>query len=195
MPGKKSKTAADRPPYRPSLTVPVALPEQLEPFSAGFQLGRIVTQIGVDNVRLVLDALAEQERRELIERRASETRDLWKQNMKPMAAATIVVPPTLATSDDRRRTPRYRRHRQESVDAVIQQQERDRELEAGLAVILERKEKIPGHRAQVTEVVDRIEAGQAVALIAEEMGLSPSTVERRLADVREVAEHPVGQGE
>ena len=108
--------------------------------------------------------------------------------MKPMAAATIAVPPALASSDQRRGTKGYRRHRQESVDAVIQQQARDRELEAGLAAILGRKEKIPGHHAQIAEIVDRIEAGQTVAQIAKEMGIGPATVERRLADIREAAE-------
>jgi hypothetical protein len=52
---------------------------------------------------------------------------------------------------------------------------------------LDREERIPGYRSQVVEVVDRIEADQSVAQIAEEMGIDTSTVERRLRDVRKAA--------
>jgi hypothetical protein len=65
----------------------------------------------------------------------------------------------------------------------IRKQARDRELEAGLAVILERKEQTPGYRSQVVEIVDRIEAGESVAQVAEELHVHPSTGKRRLADV------------
>jgi hypothetical protein len=147
-----------------------------------------VKEYGVDNVGALLDAMIAQEgRRELIERRASDTRDAWKVNMRPMTAATTAELAPLATSDERRRAPRYRRHREEEIDAQIRKQARDRELEDGLAVILERQERMPGYRNQVAEIVDRVEAGQSVAQIAQEMVIHTSTVERRLRDIREAA--------
>jgi hypothetical protein len=188
MPRKRPKTAADRPTYRPPSMPTIAVPEQLQPFLAGIAIRHIIDRYGMDNVQVVLGAMiAEQARRELIDRRTSETLDGWKTNMRPMAAATTAGPGPLPTSDERRRTQRYRRYRQESVDSVIQRQARDRELEAGLAAILEREETIPGYRQQVTEIVDRVEAGQSAARIAQELGVSPSTVERRLAEVRKGA--------
>jgi DNA-directed RNA polymerase specialized sigma24 family protein len=39
----------------------------------------------------------------------------------------------------------------------------------------------------VAEIVDRVEARQSIAQIAEEMAIDPSTVERRLRDVRKAA--------
>jgi DNA-directed RNA polymerase specialized sigma24 family protein len=169
MPRKKRKTDLDRPVYRP--------PSPLAAFTAGVALGRIVDQCGMADVRAVL---------ELIERRCSQTRDAWKTNAKPMTAATAELV-ELPTATERRRAPGYRRHREDAMDSAIRRQERDRELEAGLAVIVEREERIPGYRAQVAEIVDRVEAEQSVAQIAEEMGIHPSTVERRLRDVRNAA--------
>jgi hypothetical protein len=152
------------------------------------QLHRIVEQCGMENVQAVLGAMiAERERCGLIERRASDTRDAWKVNMRPMVAATTTEPAPLAGSDERRRARRYRRHRGAAIDSFIRKQARDRELEDGLAVILEREERIPGYRSQAAAIVDRVEAGQSVAQIAYELGVSSSTVEGRLRDVRKAA--------
>jgi hypothetical protein len=107
--------------------------------------------------------------------------------MRPMVAATIEAPAPLMPSDERRSIPGYRRHRQAAIDSIISKQARDRELEDGLAVILERKETIPGYRRQVVQIVDGIEAGQSVTQIAQELGVHASTVERRLVDVRKAA--------
>jgi hypothetical protein len=63
----------------------------------------------------------------------------------------------------------------------------DRELETGLIAILERDDRIPGYRSQVAEIVDRAEARQSIAQIAEELAIDPSTVERRLREVRRAA--------
>jgi hypothetical protein len=157
-------------------------------FTAGMALRRIVDQVGMDNVKAVLGAMtAQPELRELVERRCSETRDAWRANAKPMTAATAPELAPLPTSDERRSLRAYRRHREAAIDAVIRKQERDRELEAGLLAILEREERIPGYRSHVVEIVDRVEADQSVAQIAEEMMIDTSTVERRLRDVRGAA--------
>lgn len=181
MPRARRKTEADRPTYRP----PSNSPTYLTPFLAGRLLRRIVEQCGMNNVRAVLGAMGGA--RELIERRCSETLDGWKSGMRPMVAATTAEPAPLATSDERRKSPGYRRHREAAIDSIISKQARDRELEDGLAVILERKERLPGYRRQVVEIVDGIEAGQSVAQIAQGLGVHPRTVERRLVDVRKAA--------
>jgi hypothetical protein len=60
-------------------------------------------------------------------------------------------------------------------------------LEAGLLVFIDRPEKTPGYHSQVAEIVDRVEAGQSIAQIAEAMAIDPSTVVRRLRDLRQAA--------
>jgi hypothetical protein len=142
----------------------------------------------MDNVKAVLGAMTVQPQlRELVERRGSEMRDAWKSNAKPMTAATAPELAPLPPSEQLRRAPGYRRHREAGIDAVIRKQERDRELEAGLLVVLDRSETMPGYRSQAAEIVDRVEAGQSVAQIAEEMAIDASTVVRRLRDVRKAA--------
>jgi hypothetical protein len=182
MPRSRRKTEADRPTYRP----PSNSPSYLTPFLAGRLLRRIVEQCGMNNVRAVLGAMGGPPR-ELIERRCSETLDGWKSGMRPMVAATVEAPAPLMPSDERRSIPGYRRHREAAIDSIISKQARDRELEDGLAVILERKERVPGYRRQVVEIVDGIEAGQTVAQIALGLGVHPRTVERRLVDIRKAA--------
>jgi DNA-binding NarL/FixJ family response regulator len=107
--------------------------------------------------------------------------------MRPLVAATTAELATLKPSDERRRAKRYRRHREAEIDSQIRKKKRDRELEAGLAVILDRAEQIPGYGSQVAAIVDRVEAGQSVAQIAQELVVHTSTVERRLRDVRKAA--------
>ena len=43
------------------------------------------------------------------------------------------------------------------------------------------------YRRQVVDCVDGVQAGKPVAQIAQELGVHPSTVERRLREVREAA--------
>ena len=43
--------------------------------------------------------------------------------------------------------PGYRRQRKARIDATIKRQERDRDLETGLLVVLDRPEKIPRYRS------------------------------------------------
>jgi transposase len=69
------------------------------------------------------------------------------------------------------------------VDSVIREQVRVRELEDGLAVILER-EPDSWERRRLVEFVDGVRAGKAVAQIALEAKVSAATVERGLREVR-----------
>jgi hypothetical protein len=184
MPLKRPKTAADRPTYRPSSTPPLAVPDQLQPFLAGMEIQRIVYKYGVANVQLVLGVIAELARREMVEQRSRETLDLWKSNVRPLASATTPELASLPSSDERRRTPRYRRHREATVDTTIRQQTRVREIEAGLAVILEH-EPDGWERRELVDIANGVKAGKTVAEIADELGVSVSTIERRLTDLRE----------
>ncbi len=186
MPRKRPKTAEDLPTYRKPALPPLAVPEHLEPFLAGIELRRIVEKYGVDNIQLILGVLAEQTRREMIDRRRRETFDAWQVNMRPLAAATIASPPSLKTSEERRATSRYRRHRQEGLDFTIRKQARVRELEIGLAIKLER-EQDSWHRRELIGIVNGVKAGMTVAQIARELGCSASTVEHRLAEIRNAA--------
>jgi hypothetical protein len=101
MPRKRQKTDADLPTYRRPSSPPLPVPEDIEPFLAGVGLRRIAEQFGVANVQLVLEAIAKQERRELIERRSRETLDAWKAGARPMAATSAELI-ALPASDVRR---------------------------------------------------------------------------------------------
>lgn len=186
MPRKRPKTAEDLPTYRKPALPSLAVPEHLEPFLAGIELRRIVEKYGVGNVQLILGVLAEQARSEMIDRRRRETLDAWQVNMRPLAPATIASLPSLKTSKERRATRRYRRHRQEGLDFTIRQQARVRQLETGLAIILE-KEPEGWHRSELVGIVNGVRTGMTAGQIAERLGCSTSTVERRLAEIRQAA--------
>jgi DNA-binding NarL/FixJ family response regulator len=186
MPRKRLKTAADRSIYRPPSTPPLAVPDQLQPFLAGMEIQRIVTKYGVANVQLVLGVIAELARREMVEQRSRETLDLWKSNVRPLASVTMPELASLTTSEKRRSAPRYRRHREAAVDTTIRQQTRVREIEAGLAIILE-KEPDGWYRRELVDIANSVKAGETVAEIADGLSISVSTIERRLAELREAA--------
>jgi len=186
MPRQKLKSEADRPTHRPPSTPPSAAPGQLEPYLAGMEIQRIVQKYGVANVQLVLGVMAELARREMIEQRCRETLDLMKAKVRPMASATIPELTPLPSSAKRRTAPRYRRHREARIDTTIRQQQRVRELEAGLAVILE-SEPDGWYRRELVDIVNGVSAGRTVAEIASGLGISISTVENRLVDLREAA--------
>lgn len=181
MPRRKPKTAADRPPTK--VPTPMALPPELEPFVAGMELERIVQRFGVEDIQLVLNILAEQSRRELIARRSSEVRDAWKTNVRPLGPVQIPHLSALRTSRDSRRSPGYRRHREEHLDSVIRKQERAGELEDGLAVLLERGLDAWECR-ELSEIVTRVAAGETTKQIARALDTSERTVERRLEELR-----------
>lgn len=183
MPPKRPKTADDLPTYRKPVLPPLALADDLEGFLEGLQLRRIVEKYGVDNLRLVLSVIAEQARRELIDRRRRETQDAWKAGMRPLAYATPPKLPTLQPVDQRRRSRRYRRHREEHIDCTIREQARLRQLETGLAIILE-KELVGWHRNELVVIVNGVKAGMTTAQIAQDLGCSVSTVELRLTKLR-----------
>jgi hypothetical protein len=182
MPRTRKKTEADRPTYRPTRP-PLSVPEDLEPFLEGVELRRIVEKYGAVNIQLVVEMIAEQARRELIDRRSRENLDAWKANMRPLAAATTAGLESLDTSDARRRAVRYRRHREEEVDVRIREQVRVRQLEDGLSIILER-EPDSWERRRLVEFVDGVRAGKPVAQIALEAKVSAATVESGLREVR-----------
>jgi hypothetical protein len=184
MPRKRPKTAADLPTYRP--TPLRALPEELEPFVDGVALRQIVERCGVENVQLVLSLLAEQQRREMIERRSQDTRDAWKEKLRPIAPIRIPRLPALHSSRDARSSPGYRRHREENLDKVIREQQRARELENGLAGVLSGGID-DWKKQQYAEIVDRTKAGETAAQIAAALDVSERTVEGRLAELRKAA--------
>lgn len=180
MPRKRPKTAADRPTYRTTARPP--LPKELEGFSDGLQLRAIVQRYGLSDVQRVLAILAEEERRELTERRCSETLDAWKSNTRPLAPIRIPRLPSIPPAAAQR--SRHGKSAEEMLDAVIRQQTRKRELEDGLAVMhLENDWR----RSQIVEIAERTIAGETAKEIAESMGVSDATIERRLKEVREAA--------
>jgi len=175
MPRKRTKTAADRPAYR--APAPTPLPQELEPYLDALHLRRIVQQYGVQRV---LELIAEQQRREMVERRAQETMDGWKSNMRPLAP--IRVPRAVASQT----WHRCNQTREQSLDNVIAHQTRIRELELGLSVILE--QAVPTEfKHQLIEIVDRVRAGETAAQIAAALDVSERTVAERLADLRRAA--------
>src|SRR5262249_32726663 len=109
--------------------------------------------------------------------------DDFKAGARPWMPARTMPLPLLATLAARRRQPRYRRHRQEVLDSKIRQQARVRQLEAGLAIILER-ESDSWHRRELVAIADGAIAGLTATQIAQTLGISTSTVERRLAEIR-----------
>jgi DNA-binding NarL/FixJ family response regulator len=154
MPRKRPKTEADRAPSQP-----VTVPHELETFIDGVVLRRIVERYGQADVRAVLDAMAEQARREMIGQRSRDTLDLMKQNVRPaQTALTVIKLPTRASR-----------------------------IEDGVAVILER-EPDSWQRRQLVEIADRAKGGMSAAQIAKEVGVSQRTVERRLAELLKTAE-------
>ncbi len=185
MPRRKPKTAADRPPTK--VPTPMALPPELEPFVAGMELERIVQRFGVEDIQLVLNILAEQTRRELIARRSSEVRDAWKTNVRPLGPVQIPHLSALRTSRDSRRSPGYRRHREEHLDGVIRKQARVRELEKGLAVMQEQCIDVC-RKEHLRQIVERASAGATAMEIAAALGIGERSVEARLAELREAAE-------
>lgn len=178
MPRKRQKTDADRPVYRPS--APTTVPKELEPFFDRLELRRIVERYGMHNVQFVLARIAEQQRREMIERRSQEIRDAWKEKLRPLGP--IRAPRPVAG----RRWHRHTRTREESLDNVIAHQARLRELEKGLNVMLERAIHLDS-KHQFVEIVDRTKAGETAAQIAGALGISERTVETRLAELRKAA--------
>lgn len=182
MPRKRQKTDADRPTYRPPASI--AVPKELEPFFDRMELRRIVARYGMHNVQFVLALIAEEQRREMIERRSQEIRDAWKEKMRPMAPTRLPHVGVPSTRESRSK-PGYRSHREEGLDKLIRKQERARELEDGLAVILESRNDL--RKAQFTEIVHRATEGQTAADIAVALGISVRTVESRLAEVRQSA--------
>jgi len=184
MPRKRPKTAADRPVYRPAAPVPV--PDALEPFLDGLALRQIVERYGLQNMQLALNLIAEQHRRELVERRSQEIMDSWKTNLRPLAPIHIPHVSGVRSARESRSTAGYRGHREEGLDALIRKQARARELEDGLAVITERGVH-PEKRAQLEQIIDRANAGETASEIAAALRVSVRTVEGRLAELREAA--------
>ena len=183
MPRKRPKTAADRPTYRP--TAPLSVPQKLEPFLDGLELRRIVQQYGLQNVELALALIAERQRREMIERRLQEIRDAWKQNVRPRGP--IRIPRAVGGRQWRRHNQTLEQH----LDNVIFHEARIRELEDGLAIVLD---QIGGgsfarlrKRAQLMDIVSRVKDGETAAQIAKALHVSERTVENRLAELREAA--------
>jgi hypothetical protein len=185
MPRKRPKTADDMPTYRKPILPSLPLADRLEGFVEGIQLRRIVEKYGAQGVELVLDLIAEQTRRELIDKRRRESQDAWKANVRPLGAAAPRLP-SLQTVEQRRSTRRYRRHREESIDYTIREQARVRQLEAGLAIILE-DDPDGWHRRELVDIVNGVRAGMTVAQIALDLGCSVSTVELRLTKLRNAA--------
>lgn len=186
MPRKRPKTEADRPTYRASSTPPLAVPDQLQPFLAGMEIQRAVQKYGVANVQLVLGVIAALARRELIDERRREILDAWKSKMRLLVSATAPQLPSLQTSDARRRQRRYRRHREAEMDSTIRQQTRARELEDGLAILLESGADA-WYRRQLDEIVERAKAGETATQIGRELRVSTRTIERRLSEIRNAA--------
>lgn len=184
MPRKRPKTAADRPVYRPS--APMDVPQALEPFLDGLALRQIVERYGLHNLQLALDRIAEEHRRELVERRSQEIRDAWKTNTRPLAPIRIPHVSVMRTARESRSASGYRGHREEGLDSLIRKQARARELEDGLAVISDRGVH-PEKRAQLVQIVDRANAGESASEIAAALNVSVRTVEGRLAELREAA--------
>lgn len=176
MPKKLLKTAADRPPvYRAPSPVPV--PEELEPYLDELQLRRIVQQYGAQRV---LEFVTEQQRRQMVERRSQAMMDAWKEHLRPLAP--VQVPRAVSG----RTWHRHNQTREQSLDNVIAHQARLRELENGLAVLLECA--IPTElKHQLIEIVDRTKAGETAAQIAAALDVSERTVGDRLADLRKAA--------
>lgn len=187
MPRKRPKTALDRPMYRPS--APRAVPEPLEPFMDGMELRRIVERYGLDNLQLALALIAEQQRREMVARRCRDTQDAWKENARPIAPVSI--PSAVAGRQWHRRTQTLEQH----LDNVIYQRARVRELEDGLALMLD--ELGDGSlaclrkKAQLREIVSRIRDGDTAAQIASALHISETTVENRLAELRKATREKV----
>jgi len=186
VPRKRPKTAEDMPTYRGPILRPLPLADRLEGFVDGIQLRRIVEKYGAQGVELVLAIIAEQTRRELIDRRRRENQDAWKTNVRPLGPAAAPRLPSLQTVEKRRSTRRYRRHREESIDYTIREQARVRQLETGLAAILE-NEPEGWHRSELVGIVNGVRAGMTTGQIAHELGCSVSTVERRLDEIRSAA--------
>jgi DNA-directed RNA polymerase specialized sigma24 family protein len=187
MPRKGPKTSDDLPTYGKPILPPLALADDLEGFLEGLALRRIIHKYGVDNLQFVLSVIAEQARQELIDRRRRETQDAWKSNTKPVLAyATAPSLPALRPLDERRGSRHYRRHREEHVDSTILEQARVRQLETGLAFILE-SEPEGWPRNELVAIVDGVRAGLSVSEIAQDLGCSVSTVELRLAKLRNAA--------
>jgi len=182
MPRKRPKTELDRPAYRP--TARMIAPERLEPFLDQLHLRRIVSRYGLSDVQLALALIAEDGRREMIERRSQEVRDAWKEKLRPMAPVRLPHAEVPSARESRSK-PGYRSHLEEHLDKLIRRQERARELQDGLAVILETNNDI--RKAQFAEIVHRATEGQTAAEIAAAIGISVRTVESRLAEVRQAA--------
>lgn len=161
----------------------MALPTELEGYQDGLELRRIVQRYGADDVQLLISILAEQNRRELIERRCSETLDHWKQNVRPLGPVRIPRLSTLRSSRESRSVPGYRGHSEEHFDRIIRKEARTRELEDGLAVMLERRLD-EWERRELSEIVDRVAAGETAKQIAQAQDVSERTVERRLEELR-----------
>ena len=119
----KRKTEADRPIYRPpNFDAAIRLAGRARrAVLAGVELRRIVEEFGMSNVQAVLGAMiAQQGRRELVERRA-QLRLVTTGKSKyarPIVAATTGELAPSATSDERRKEPRYRRHREAEIGAL-----------------------------------------------------------------------------
>ncbi len=182
MPRKRPKTAADRPVYRPA-PAPI-VPGVLEPYLDGLELRRIVERYGVANLQLALSLIAEQHRREMVERRSQEIRDAWKENARPLGPVRIPALSGLRSSRDARNSPRYRGHREEHLDKLIRIQQRERELEAGLAVIMESNAD-SWKKKELADIVHRATSGQTSAEIAAALGTSVRTIENRLSELRQ----------
>src|ERR1700722_14345587 len=182
MPRTRKKTDADRPMYRPP-SEPVNEQEQFLAALAGANLRHIVYRYGRANVDAVLDAIAADARRQLNDRQRLEIQDLWHVQARPLIPVSVPRVDSLASSEERRRGQRYRRHREQDVDSVIREQVRVRQLEDGLSIILER-EPDSWERRRLVEFVDGVRDGKSVSQIALEAKVSAATVERGLREVR-----------
>lgn len=116
----------------------------------------------------------------MIERRSQEIRDAWKEKLRPLGPIRAPRPASGRTWH------RHARSREQSLDNVIAQQARLRELEKGLSVLLD----CAIHtdlKHQLIEIVDRVKAGETAAQIAAALDVSERTVAERLAELRKAA--------
>jgi DNA-binding NarL/FixJ family response regulator len=183
MPRKRlKKTEADRAVYRPPARL-LAVPKQLEAFADGVKVRGLLEKHGF-NVSVILAALAEQARLELVERRTREMQDAWKSNQRPLGPIRVPPLPKLESSRVLRTRRRYQKHREEKLDRIIRLQTRARELQDGLAVILGRSGMYDFERREYSEIVRRAIDGETAKQIAEALGMSERTIEYRLQAVR-----------
>ncbi|HKT87952.1 MAG TPA: hypothetical protein VJQ59_05925, partial [Candidatus Sulfotelmatobacter sp.] len=124
----------------------------------GAELRRMADRYGVENLLLVLGAVA-------------------REQNPPKPLGPIRIPPLRDT-----RPSEIEVH----LDKVIRKHARDRELDAGLEAILA-SGMDEWRKREITQIVAHTVAGLTAEQVGEVIGISVSTVERRLNEVRQAA--------